>query len=162
MNYNKHLCDYDKYFIDQAGGSLDIAYYRGNPYQRGYGRFSSFARRFGIPAMKYLFKHGLEFGKNLYSDIREGKDVKESIKSNLKKRLSSTLQDIDSKIAQSGTGMRKRPRLMSYKKRQTRKKRVRPKRTKRKSGKTKRKRSKKSYKRSFGRRFNTDIFNDES
>ena len=100
--------------------------------------------------------------KKLYSDIREGKDVKESIKSNLKKRLSSTLQDIDSKIAQSGTGMRKRPRLMSYKKRQTRKKRVRPKRTKIKSGKTKRKRSKKSYKRKSGRRFNTDIFNDES
>ena len=161
MNYNKHLCDYDKYFNDQAGGSLDIAYYPGNPYQRGYGRFSSFARRFGIPAMKYLFKHGLEFGKNLYSDVREGKDVKESFKSNLKKRLSSTLQDIDSKITQSGTVMRKRPRLM-YKKRQLRKKRVRSKRTKRKSGKTKRKLSKKSYKGSFGRRFKTDIFNDES
>ena len=135
MNYNKHFCDYDNYFVDQAGGNLDIAYYRGMPYQRGYGRFSSFARRFGIPAMKYLFKHGLEFGKNLYSDIREGKDVRESLKSNLKKRVSSTLQDIDEKIKQSGTGMRKRPRLFSYKKKKTRKRRVKSKRSKSKTKK---------------------------
>ena len=112
---SRNYCDYDKYFYDQAGGNLDISYYSSKPYQRGYGRFSQIARKFGIPAMKYLFKHGIEFGKDLYRDIRAGSDVKTSIDKSMRKRASSALKDLDEKISQSGqsqsgTGLRKKPR----------------------------------------------------
>jgi hypothetical protein len=115
----KNYCDYDRYFIDQAGGNLDIAYYRPLSYQRGYGRFSSIAKRFGIPALKYLFKHGVEFGKNLYTDIRDGKHLKDSLKSSLLKRASSALGDLDKKISQSGSGVRKKPRILQKRKRKS-------------------------------------------
>src|SRR5215813_13849411 len=106
----KNFCDYENYFADQAGGKLEIAYYRA-PYQRGYGRFSSFAKRYGIPALKYLLKQGFEFGKNIYQDIRSGKDVRQSAKSNIKRSAASAMHDIGQKISQSGSGMRKKPKL---------------------------------------------------
>ena len=148
MNY-RNFCDYDNYFIDQAGGKLDIAYYKA-PYQTGRGRFSAIARKYGIPAMKYLFRHGYEFGKSLFTDVREGKDIKESMKSNLRKRTASAIHDLGEKISQSGSGMRKKPRLRNSnkKKRINRKSSIKRKR---------RPRGRKSKSRKIKRKF--DIFN---
>lgn len=109
--YDRRFCDYNSYFIDQAGGNLDIAYYRAFPYQRGYGRFSQLFKKFGIPAGKYLFKHIFEMGKNVFGDIQEGKDLKESLKSNLRKQTASAVHDLGDKIrSQTGSGLRRKPR----------------------------------------------------
>ena len=107
---SKRICDYDSYFLDQAGGNLDIAYYKAFPYQRGYGRFSQFFKRYGIPAGKYLLQHAIEFGKNLYNDVREGKDVKESLKTNVRKQASSAINDIGARVmpSQKGSGRRRK------------------------------------------------------
>ena len=119
---SRNFCDYDKYYSDQAGGALDIAYYT-SPYQRGTGPFSALFKRFGIPAMKYLFKQGIQFGKDVYSDIREGKNVKESLKSNATKRAGDAIKDVGEKVSQmSGRGLRKKPRLTPRKRRRTRRK----------------------------------------
>ena len=66
--------------------------------------------------MKYVLKHGFEFGKDMYSDIREGKNVSESLKRNLRKRAGSTFTDIGEKVSQTGSGMRKKPRYQVNKK----------------------------------------------
>lgn len=109
----RNFCDYDKYYFDQAGGKLDISYYTGYPYQRGYGRFSAFAKRYGVPALKYLLKQGVEFGKDLYQHFRAGKPIPEAIKTSAKKRVSSALKDLDEHINpnQTGSGLRKKPRF---------------------------------------------------
>ena len=49
MICSKNFCDYNNYYKDQAGGNLDISYYKGVPYQRGSGIISTFAKRYGTP-----------------------------------------------------------------------------------------------------------------
>jgi hypothetical protein len=107
---SKYFCDYERYYIDQSGGNLDISYYRA-PYQRGAGAFSALFKRYGVPALKYLFKQGMSFGKNLYEDVREGRDVRQAMKSNLRKTLGSTISDLGEKVTQSGKGIRMKPRF---------------------------------------------------
>ncbi len=118
----ENFCDYQTYYAKQAGGQLDISYYRGAPYQRGYGFFTNLAKRYGIPVLKYLFKQGVQTGKDIWSDVAAGKQFSTAAKSNLRKRVASTFQDLGEKISQSGSGMRKRPRLV--KKRRKTKRRV--------------------------------------
>ena len=48
------ICDYNNYYTAQAGGNLDISYYRCVPNQREYGIFTNLAKRYGVPVLKYL------------------------------------------------------------------------------------------------------------
>src|SRR6266700_6762671 len=134
-----NFCDYNDYYTKQAGGKLDISFYRGAPYQRGYGFFTNLAKRYGIPMMKYLFKQGFHAGKEILSDVAEGKKFSTAAKSQLRKRAASTLQDLGQKLSQTGSGRRKKPRVV--KKRRRRKRKTSSKSTsRRKRRKTKRKR----------------------
>ena len=147
---SKSLCDYDAYFLDQAGGKLDIAYYKAFPYQRGYGRFSQFFKRYGIPAGKYLLKHAIDFGKNLFSDVREGKDLKESLKTNARKQAASAIHNLGERVmpSQRGSGRRRKTRKV-YK----RKKSVKRKKAKKSSKRTTKRKSVSKF-----RKFSPDIF----
>ena len=111
MYTNRDFVNYDDYFKSQAGGNLDISYYRGSPYQRGHGFFSTFAKRYGIPVLKYLARQGFHVGKDILSDVASGQKFTTSAKSNLKKRAATTLKDFGEKLVQGGSGLRKRPRL---------------------------------------------------
>ena len=137
MYSNRDFVNYEDYFKSQAGGNLDISYYKGSPYQRGHGFFSTFAKRYGIPVLKYLARQGLHAGKDILADVASGKKFSTSAKASLKKRAASTLKDFGEKFAQGGSGLRKRPRLTK-------------KRRKRKSKSSKRRKSK-------GRRRKTNI-----
>jgi hypothetical protein len=54
---NEIYCDYDKYYISQAGGRYDhneISYYSGKPFQRGYNIFTRLGKRYAVPFLKKL------------------------------------------------------------------------------------------------------------
>ena len=95
--------------------------------------------RDGVPALKYLLKQGVEFGKDLYQYFRAGKTIPEAIKTSAKKRVSSALKDLDEHINpnQTGSGLRKKPRFHIPKK-------ISKKKSIRKIKKSKRKRKSKS------------------
>ena len=111
MICSRRFCDYNNYYTAQAGGNLDISYYRGVPYQRGYGIFTNLAKRYGVPVLKYLLKQGYSAGKDIFNDFREGKNISDSAKIHLKKRAATALKDIGEHIGQSGSGVRKKPKL---------------------------------------------------
>jgi len=104
-----NLCDYDSFYKDQAGGALDISYYKGNQ-QSGRGIITSFAKRYGFPVIKYLTKHAYQAGKDIISDISTGSKFSTAAKKAGKKRLGSVLTEIGEKL-QSGKGLRKKPRI---------------------------------------------------
>lgn len=108
---SRKFCDYDKYYGDQVGGALDISYYRGSRHQQGNGIFSSAARRYGIPVLKYLTKEGFYAGKDIISDVSSGKKFSKSVNRSLRKRAGSALKKLGEKIEQSGTGLRKKPKF---------------------------------------------------
>ena len=141
MVCSRNFCDYDNYYVDQAGGNLDISYYRGSPYQRGYGVISNLSKRYGIPVLKYLFKHGMTAGKDIYSEWASGKNIRQAAKSSLKKRASSVMKDLGERIEQSGSGLRKKPRI-NIKRRKTNSKRSSKKQVRRKGRKSNKKSSK--------------------
>ena len=98
-------CDYDKYYLIQAGGSQDlkeISYYTGRPFQRGYNPFTKFARNYGIPILKYLKNKTMKFGKNFIQEILSGEDIKVSAKNNLKRTINESLDDLKDKVQQTG------------------------------------------------------------
>ena len=154
----RNFCDYDKYYSDQAGGRLDISYYKGLPYQRGRGKFTNLARRYGIPVLKYILKQGWELGKDMYGDIVAGKKVAPSFKTQMRKRASTAMKDLGEHISQEGSGMRKRPKL-DKKRRKVKKKIISHKATHKKASKTKKLKIKSKAKRvSRKSRSKFDIF----
>lgn len=114
MICQEKFCDYDSYYKEQAGGGLDIKYYRSVPRQRGSGFLSSLIRRVAFPALKFLGRQAISTGSDLISDILPG--VSEA-KKNLKRRAISTLKDISDKIEQSGSGRKRMKRKTSMKNR---------------------------------------------
>ena len=118
--YQRKFVNYDQYYYDQAGGKLDISYYSA-PYQRGRGWLTNLAKKYAVPGLKYLLEHGIKFGKDMFTDLFEGKDVKESVKTNLKRRAAEGMKDFGEKIADklSGSGLRKKRRLTIKKKRKS-------------------------------------------
>ena len=101
----KFDCDYDKYYLIQAGGSQDlkeISYYTGRPYQRGYNPFTKFARNYGIPVLNYLKNKTMKFGKNFIQEILSGEDIKVAAKNNLKRSINESLDDLKDKVQQTG------------------------------------------------------------
>ena len=57
--------------------------------------------------MKYLAKKGWDFGKNFLNDLSSGEEPKSSMKKNLKRVASETLDDISSSLIQRGKRRRK-------------------------------------------------------
>jgi hypothetical protein len=152
MGCKKDICNYNNYYLDQAGGKLDISYYRGQPYQRGYGAISTYAKRYGIPVLKYLLKQGFNTGRDIFNDLREGKKFSHSAKLNLKRRAGTILKDLGENIEQAGSGLRKKPKLI--KKHRKHKKKINTKQTvkvnrRKKKSKSNKSKSKK-YKDIFG------------
>lgn len=113
MVCEKNFCNYNPYYVTQAqeGGNLDISYYRGVPYQSGYGRVSNYAKRYGIPVMKYLLKQGFYAGKDIFKDLTEGKKFAQSAKIHLKRKVGTSLKSLGEHLEQSGSGLRKKPKL---------------------------------------------------
>ncbi len=108
---SRNYCDYNSYYNSQIGGNLGISYYTGSKFQRGSGRISNLARRYGIPALRFLLKQGWNVGKDLYSDLSKGKDFTPSLKSSLRKRGSEVMKEFGEKLSQPGKGLRKKPRI---------------------------------------------------
>jgi hypothetical protein len=144
------------YYKDQYGGNLSFTVYRGSRYgQRGAGWFTDLAKKYAYPALKYLAKQAWIGGKDIYQDVSSGQKFSTALKRSAKKRAASALHSLGEKLEQSGSGLRKKPRL--YKKRRIRRRRSKKVKTKRKRGRKRRRRVTK--KRSIRRKKNfKDIF----
>ena len=107
-----NFCDYEDIYVSQASGK--------NPQnlviQRGSNWFTAFAKRFGIPTLKFLGKQVYETGKDIFHDVIQGKDLKQSTKSNIKKGVSKSLKDLSDRMTpQSGTGSKRNYKLIKRK-----------------------------------------------
>jgi len=78
-------CDYIEFHKKQIGKGLDIAVYRGVPYQRGHGFFSNFANRYALPFLKYIGKQVFSAGKDIVTDVAQGSTLKSAAKKAIKK-----------------------------------------------------------------------------
>ena len=123
----RNFVDYNSYYQNQIGGNYPLN--SGISYQRGSGRIGNLARRYGIPVLRYLLKHGKDIGKEAISGMKTG----------IRKAAASTLKDIKEKVFQEGQGQRRKPRII---KRHSKKRKVV--KTKTASKKKRRKSSKKS------------------
>lgn len=99
MSYNPYLT----YYSNQIGGSGDLEGYRGGPlYKRAAGLGSIFGKLFRtiIPIAKKLApvarravaRHAKPLIRDIAADVLEGRNVGESIKSNVKNRAVSVLR----------------------------------------------------------------------
>ena len=143
--FDKNYSDHNSYYTDQVGGKLAIEYYRGEPYQRGRGKFSYLARRYGIPVIKYLMKQGIDLGKDAFKGFKKG----------FKQNVESKAEEIGKNIFQKGSGLRRQIR-------QTQKFTKKSKRNKPKKIKTKKNEPKKKTEKKVKRSSNVskyDIFN---
>jgi hypothetical protein len=154
---SRNYCDYNSYYKSQVGGNSDIIYYPGSKYQRGSGRISNLARRYGIPALRFLLKQGWNVGKDLYSDLSKGKDFTPSLKTSLRKRGADIFKDISEKMSQPGKGLRKKPRMV--KKRKIRRKKLSRKPSAKKKSRKRKSKSKPKYRKILK---SSDIFNNGS
>lgn len=97
---------YRQYYSNQQSGS-GMPVYRGVLSQRGYG-IGSFLKSMFMKALPFLQRTAaaaLRTGAQVFDDVREGKQVKES----LKQRVPETIKDVGvSMLNQSGSGQRKR------------------------------------------------------
>ena len=126
MNNNKYFCsdkncDYDKYYLVQAGGSLDlneISFYTGKPFQRGYGVFSNFGKKYALPFLRYFGKKAFNYGKNVLSDVLKGEEPKSVLRSNLKRSANEAIDDMKTLINQKGKRrkIKKRNKKRKFKK----------------------------------------------
>src|SRR5882757_9404471 len=103
MPCEKQYIDYMSYYLDQANNSNQIRH----PHQRGSGRVFQYSKRVAVPAAKYLVKQAIEGIK----DLQSVSPAKSKVKTVLRKRGAAVLRDIADKVEQSGSGLRKKPKL---------------------------------------------------
>ena len=103
------------YYRNQAlkGGNLDIKKFKASRRQRGYGIFSSLAKRFAIPLIKLLGREAIKGGADIVSDIMPGINL---AKNTLKRKAASSLRNLGEKIEHSGFGRKRRKRSSTKKK----------------------------------------------
>lgn len=116
-NFNFYDDRYDIYYLSQAnqqnqfGDGLEseqLSFYRGKPWQRGFGNiFSRFGEAYGIPLLKYFGKKLFNYGLDVANDVNSGENLKESLKKNLKRKANVTLDDVKSKIQQGQSRSKK-------------------------------------------------------
>ncbi|GBN66250.1 hypothetical protein AVEN_218087-1 [Araneus ventricosus] len=107
-----HRKDCEAYYCAQVGGG---GYFRGAVgIQRGYGVFGDLKRYItplAIKAGKYLGQHLLHTGKNVLSDVREGKSFRDAARSRLHQSSKKIRDDFFQQLHQQGKGIkRKAPR----------------------------------------------------
>lgn len=98
--------DYNKYYNLQARGNIPI--YSGKAYMRGYGFGSVFKKFFrwvvpvlkehALPIAKNIGKEALNTAANITAETLDGKNFKESAKSNLKKSIRKVATQYGGKI----------------------------------------------------------------
>ena len=116
---------YETYYLNQAGFG-GLAYYKGSPYQRGYGLGGILGgvMRTIVPMLKStgktLLREGLKTGTGILVDAIDGQNIKESASSRLRqsaKRLARTtnqhLSDRLQSIPVSRTSPLKRKRVQT-------------------------------------------------
>lgn len=117
----------DKYYLDQAGHGLPLQAFEGVRYQKGHGFFGRLISRAVLPLLRYLGGKALSFGKNLYSDVRSGKDIEDALKDRGLESLREVASDAFDRIRQSGKGIKRTSHLKrgdNKRRRVTSKKRV--------------------------------------
>jgi len=100
---------YTEYYINQAGTGLTA--FEGIQYQRGHGFFGDFWSNYLKPLGKYLGKKALGTVANIGTEIIDGENVVQTLKSNLKKAGREVYDDgveRTKKFIQTGKGRRKR------------------------------------------------------
>ncbi len=113
------FCDYEKYYLIQAGGARDdILYYSGIPYQRGSNIFLRYGKRFGIPIFKFL----LNTGKDVIKDIMMGEKPKNALVNNLKRKTTEAIENVADRVTQSGGFVKRKKKSNSSKIIKTKKK----------------------------------------
>lgn len=100
-----------KYYVDQAGSG--IPGFRGIRYQKGDGFWGDIWTRVGLPVLKFLGRTAANSGLNVAADALEGKNVKDSLISNLKAGGKGTVNYMQDLLAQQGKGIKRRKRLSS-------------------------------------------------
>lgn len=118
----------EDYYTSQAGSGYPSVY-AGARYQKGNGRFGEYLKGTIYPLLKdalpYLGNKLYETGKNIYNDVKEGKDIESSVV----RRLAGTAFDMGSdgiSTLRKMTGYgRKRRRTKSRTKRSAPKRRKR-------------------------------------
>jgi hypothetical protein len=137
-------CTPKQYFCDQSGhGIPNFEIYRGLPYQRGHGLFSSMFSRFGMPLLKYLGKRALKTGRDIAIDVLDKKaPFKQVLKGHLKSAGKSLAVDALERAVnydpQQGSGISRAKRRYTVKRVRKRVSGSKPKK-KKKREKTKRK-----------------------
>lgn len=115
-------CDYKFHYSDQAGAGISN-FYRGVPFQRGYGFWGDMFTRYGVPVMKYLGKQVLSTGANLAHDIAEqGIAPRRAFQQRLKQAARDTgiaalnratpilVKEAVDRLQQTGTGRKRKRR----------------------------------------------------
>src|SRR6266852_4224614 len=122
MRYRKcnNLCDYETYYVNQAIGRGPKTIY----VQRGSNWLTSFAKRYAVPALKFIGKHAFETGRDIFRDIIEGRNIKESAKTNLRKGVSRSFKDLSERMTPLTGRSRKRRRKPKVKPKHLKKRKI--------------------------------------
>ena len=111
------MCPYEKYYLDQVGGGLDV--YSGQLYQRGngIGNVLAGAARFAMPLLKegaqYLGKKALATGAKIFSDISKGTPFREAVKRRAKESGIEIGGDILARGSQKLQNLVKKKKMIS-------------------------------------------------
>lgn len=128
---------YIRYYQDQVGSGL--VGFEGVKYQKGHGFFGRLISSFAKPLLSYFGKKALSTGRDIASDLLEGKNIKESVKTRAKETLKKVGEDSleygKRKLSQVGSGMRCKRRRITNKKNKNKKRKIKRKKltTKRKT-----------------------------
>lgn len=143
---------YLQYYVHQVGSGIQG--FSGPKYQRGYGFFSKLFQSAILPALKYLGRTVLSTGTNIFGDLAEGRDFKESLKDRglaASKQAAIDALDRGKRFVQTGQGRKRRATKKKVTKRLTRKQTPAARR-KRKATRTRRKTNKRPSKGRTARR----------
>ena len=108
--------DWTNYYLDQAGGSVNYDYFRGNVYQKGYGLGGTFKKffkwivpifkRHALPTvksgLKTVGKEALSTAANIANDVILGKKFKESANRNISGSISNLKDTLEKKLDGNG------------------------------------------------------------
>ena len=109
---------YTQYYANQVGSG--IPGFSGVRYQRGSGFFSKIFQSAILPALKYLGRTALSAGSGILSDVAEGQNIKESIKTRglaAGKKTAMAAMERGQRFLQTGQGRRRKRRTKSVRSR---------------------------------------------
>ena len=112
--------DWTRYYLNQAGGSVNYDYFRGNVYQKGYGLGGTFKKFFkwiipifnkhALPVvksgLKSVGKEALSSVANIAKDVVAGEDIKNSASKNITGSINNIQQSLERKM--EGRGVKRK------------------------------------------------------